>query len=539
MKFVLYGMPCAGKTTLLTAIADKLRVVNGSVWLETYSVGDFNLLSEDKKEQCRIKYTEYLESITHEHIISDGHYAFEDTVVFTEADGNIYDVFLYLYCDPKEILNRIRVSEKNQKYASLTLEAIDKWQDFELEQLRYQCHNRNKDFYVVKSVSTTANDFSEFIDAIISGFSSYKTAVSVVNQIRLWYPAPCKLSIIDGDKTFIREDSFRLCSQEFSTTIFDGNFYSGYQGYCFDKETENIAFDYEKLKNCTVNELVRQKISDESFVVLSSGITRLWTKLQQQFENPFIIASPHISADTKYYVGKILQENGYYVKAYGDSKNDLYLLNVADEGYLCLGERISRSLSKTDTSQISLIYDTAIFILEENSKDISQEVAICKSASAINGSRLAKAHFDLGYMLGSHIKQVLPSENTPVVVLERGGRFFGDGLYIAFGGCLYPYNPKSDTLPNVNGNLVIIVDSVINTGNSIMTLIFDLKNSNPNVKICIATNVIQREALSKLREYSVFAVRISDNKFVGKKQKKQSGNIGPDTADRLFNLIKD
>lgn len=529
-------MPCAGKTTLLTTIAGKLRIVNGSSWLNEYSGGKFTSLSKKEKEQCRIKYTEYIASITDEHIISDGHYYFEDNVVFTEADGNIYDVFLYLYCEPTEILNRIKSSQKNQKYATLTEDAIEAWQDFEIEGLRSECHKRNKNFYVVKSEVITATDFSDFIDAIISGFSSYHLAVNLAEQIRKWYPEPCELNIVDGDKTFINEDSFRLCSEGYISKVFDGNFYTGYQGYCFEKESANIALNYERLQSCTVNKLVWQRIAGENFVVLSAGITQIWERLQQQFKIPYVIASPHISADTKYYIGKILQDNGYYIKVYGDSKNDLYLLKEANEGYLCLGKHISRSLAKTDISQISFIYDVKTFILEDN-EDVSQEVAVCKSSSAVNGSRLALAHFELGRKLGNHLKQVLPSTNIPVIVLERGGRFFGDGLYIAFGGCLYPYNAKSDTAPIVKGNFVIIADSVINTGNSILTLITNLKKSNPNVKICIATNVIQRDALAKLSEYSVFTVRVSDNKFVGKRQKKQIGTTGPDTADRLFNLL--
>lgn len=536
MKLVLYGMPCAGKTTLLSAVTNKLRIVNGSSWLNEYSGGKFVFLSEKEKEQCRIKYTDYIAGITDEHIISDGHYSFEETVVFTEADGNIYDVFLYLYCEPTEILNRIKSSHKNQKYASLTVDAIEAWQDFEIEQLRSECHKRNKNFYVFKSEVITATDFSDFIDAIISGFSSYNLAVNLAEQIRQFYPDPCELSIVDGDKTFINEDSFKLCSEGYISKAFDGDFYTGYQGYCFEKETAGIALNYEQIQSCTVNKLVWQRIAAENFVVLSAGITQIWERLQQWFKIPYVIAKTRISADTKYYIGKILRDNGYYIKAYGDSKNDLYLLKEANEGYLCLGKRISRSLAKSDISQISLIYDIQTFILEDN-EDVSQEVAVCKSSSAVNGSRLALAHFELGRKLGNHIKQVFPNANTPVIVLERGGRFFGDGLYIAFGGCLYPYNAKSDTLPNVKGNFVIIADSVINTGNSILALITNLKKNNPNVKICIATNVIQRKTLAKLREYTVFAVRVSDNKFVGKRQKKQTGSIGPDTADRLFNLL--
>ena len=82
----------------------------------------------NEKVEWRIKYTEYLAGITDEHIISDGHYAFEDTIVFTDADGDIYDVFFYLYCEPEELLARMQVSEKNQKFTNLTVDTISAWQ---------------------------------------------------------------------------------------------------------------------------------------------------------------------------------------------------------------------------------------------------------------------------------------------------------------------------------------------------------------------------------------------------------------------------
>ncbi len=538
MKIALYGMPCAGKTTLLDALDGRIHIINGSSWLNEATKGTFSLLPEKEKTEWRIKYTEYLAGISDTDIISDGHYAFEDTVVFTNADGDIYDVFIYLYCEPEEVLSRMKASEKNQKYAHLSVDMISEWQNREIEQLRLQCHNRNKDFYVIRSETVTKVDFTDFIDAILSGFSSYQIAIDLVDKIRGWFPTPCELSIVDGDKTFINEDSFRLCSHGFTTTVFDGDFYTGYQSYCFEKETSLLSFQFDNLQKCTLNEQVWSRIRNEQYVVLSAGITSLWEKLAKQMNIPYILASPLISADSKYYVAKHLRNLGYKIKGYGDSKNDLYLLKEADEGYLCLGTRISRSLANVDAFGLHILCDATPFVLSNESEEsVARDIAICKSSSGINGSRLAQAHFNLGFQLGCCIRRVLPNKNIPVLVLERGGRFFGDGLYIGFGGRFYPYDPKKDDLPKFKSNLVLIVDSVINTGESILMLIEKLRLNNPTVQVCLATNVIQTDALPKFNEYPVFTIRVSDNKFVGKRQKKQFGNTGPDTADRLFNLL--
>lgn len=145
---------------------------------------------------------------------------------------------------------------------------------------------------------------------------------------------------------------------------------------------------------------------------------------------------------------------------------------------------------------------------------------------------------DLATKIGRHIAAVFPEKNTSILVLERGGRFFGDGVYMGVGGIFYSMNPKQDDAPVINTERVVIVDSVINTGKSIMRIIDELKNHNPGIDVIIAANVIQNEAVELFKDYLVFATRLSKNSFVGVNQSKQTGKTGPDTADRLFNLIK-
>ena len=115
--------------------------------------------------------------------------------------------------------------------------------------------------------------------------------------------------------------------------------------------------------------------------------------------------------------------------------------------------------------------------------------------------------------------------------------FFGDGVYTGFGGTFYSYNPKTDALPDIQQGLAVIVDSVINTGKSVLDMIDKLKKKNPEIEIVIVSNVIQNDAVDLLQGYKVFAVRTSANSFVGSRQSTQKSGKGPDTADRLFNYI--
>lgn len=532
IKFVLYGLPCAGKTTLLNGL--DIKVINGSAELNSLSSGRFSELDENKKNRVRVQYAERLSKMTGT-LISDGHYAFPDKVVFTEADAKAYDVFLYLYCDPEIIRERLCNSEKNARFSDISAENIGKWQRYEIEELRRECHKRNKDFYVVNGISS--DEVGSFIQNIENGFSSFRLAEEIVDQIKSVYPEPCNICIYDGDKTVIKQDSFRVCSSNYITHAFDGDFYTGFQSMEFDSEIRSLQYDFEKIDSIEPNERIYNEIINKNYFVISSGIGVLWERLSKKLGLKNVIADTLISADTKYFIVKLLQEDGYTVTAYGDSKNDLYMLKQADNSYLNIGERISHSLANEDTSGINLIYDRAPYILNKERSDLAEFISVCKSNSGINGARLANAHFTLGQAIGEKIAAFLPNKNTAVLVLERGGRFFGDGLYTEFGGTLYSYNPKEAELPRIPQENIIIVDSVINSGRSVLEVVEKLKSMKPNAEIFIAVNVIQNNAVDLLRDFKVFAVRTSENFFIGSRQNSQKNGKGPDTADRLFNFI--
>jgi hypothetical protein len=536
LKIALYGMPCAGKSTLMNRITDA-KVINGIQELRRISGGSFSELSEEEKHQVRIKYTEYINGLKDEVIVSDGHYSFMENVAFTKADGDLYDIFIYLYCSPETLKERYALSEKNAKFAHESVESISQWQEFEIINLRKECHKRNKDFYVVSDNEEEQNEFLGFLSLLRGGFSSYDLATDICNQIMEQFNKQNTLYIVDGDKTIITQDSYKFCCNG-KTKIFDGDFYTGYQSFLFEKELQAASIDKSKISEITVNNEVYDVVVSNNYVVLSSGIKDLWTDITEAKNLGTVYANPYISADVKYYVVKQLREHGYTVFAYGDSKIDLYMLREADKGFLYIGKRISRSLKNESLSGLVPIYDHSLVILSDEDEEVQCDIAICKSNSGISGSRLAAAHVRLGEKIGRRIAAVFPEKNTSILVLERGGRFFGDGVYMGAGGIFYSMNPKKDDAPVINTERVVIVDSVINTGKSIMKIVDEIKKHNTGIDVIIAANVIQNEAVELFEDYLVFATRLSKNSFVGVNQSKQTGKIGPDTADRLFNLIE-
>ena len=64
-----------------------------------------------------------------------------------------------------------------------------------------------------------------------------------------------------------------------------------------------------------------------------------------------------MSAETKFFITKKLQEAGKTVIAYGDGMNDYFMLKQADEGYLVVKQdkTISRSLKGRDVEGLTIV----------------------------------------------------------------------------------------------------------------------------------------------------------------------------------------
>lgn len=159
-------------------------------------------------------------------------------------------------------------------------------------------------------------------------------------------------------------------------------------------------------------------------------------------------------------------------------------------------------------------------------KEIEHLIAITKSDSGVSGPELVKAHIALGEALGNEMKSFFDKDTT-IVAMLRGGFFFAEGIYFSMGCRFQTYDPKHEEFKRPMTKNVIIVDSVINTGKSVLRIL----DEDMSVACC----VINEHAL-KLFD-NLYTVRVSKNSYVGSRVSKQTGKIGPDTTMRLFNQI--
>ncbi len=350
MRIALYGMPTAGKTHILNQI-DFIEVISGSKMLRVYDP-DFDSRNKEGREQDRKAIARLL--LDKENFIMDGHYAFGNEIAFTEDDGNLYDVFLYLYISPDILKSRMEFSEKNKQYLEYD---IANWQQSEIEGLREYCHKNNKDFYVIDNPpSDCFGDVSvviSFIKSITDGFSCVTYAKRCADSIIKQSDSEI-INLYDGDKTLTIEDSSNIAF-DYTTNIYDGNFYTGFQSW--KQRREFAEYNIDELGNVPVhyNDSIKATITKDSFI-LTSGHERIWDYLAKKLGIEFFCGE-EMAADTKYFITKFLQEAGKSVVAYGDGMNDYYMLKKADRGYLVLKSdgSISKSLKGRDTEGLNIV----------------------------------------------------------------------------------------------------------------------------------------------------------------------------------------
>ncbi len=350
MRIGLYGMPTAGKTHILDQI-DFIEVVVGSKLLREYDP-DFDTRDEAGRERDRKAVAQLM--MEKETFIMDGHYAFGDETAFTEDDGKMYDVYLYLYVSPDVLKERMAASEKNRKYLKYD---VAEWQSTEIVELRKYCQDNGKDFYVFDNPPDNCfEDVSgiiEFIRGIVKGYSCAAYAKECAEHI-LKKSKSDTIVLLDGDKTLIVEDSSGTVFG-YKTHLYDGNFYTGYQAWKQNEEFKQYSFDDLTEMPVHFNETVKSAITEDTFI-LTSGHERIWRFIAEQLGLDYFYGT-QMSAETKLFITKHLQDAGKRVTAYGDGMNDYFMLKQADEGYL-IAKRdgsISRSLKGRDTEGLIIV----------------------------------------------------------------------------------------------------------------------------------------------------------------------------------------
>ena len=143
----------------------------------------------------------------------------------------------------------------------------------------------------------------------------------------------------------------------------------------------------------------------------------------------------------------------------------------------------------------------------------------------------------LGHQTGGY--QLFHEQQTTIVALMRGGEPMAFGVSDAFPLAMFVHASDTDDikLHHLQGQLtVILVDSVVNTGKTIVEFVQHVRKLHATIRIVVVAGVVQaqcvsggslNQTLARHAKLHLVALRLSDTKFTG------SGTT--DTGNRLFN----
>lgn len=143
----------------------------------------------------------------------------------------------------------------------------------------------------------------------------------------------------------------------------------------------------------------------------------------------------------------------------------------------------------------------------------------------------------LGHQTGGY--RLFHEQQTTIVALMRGGEPMAFGVNDAFPLAMFVHASDVDDikLHHLQGQLtVILVDSVVNTGKTIVEFVQHVRRLHATIRIVIVAGVVQaqcvsggslNQTLARYPKLQLIALRLSDTKFTG------SGTT--DTGNRLFN----
>lgn len=203
-------------------------------------------------------------------------------------------------------------------------------------------------------------------------------------------------------------------------------------------------------------------------------------------------------------------------------------------------------------------------VLHATERNAARLLATPMRDSAVAGPHLREAHRQAGqYLARKFVADIIGLQLTPVqhvlgrqtygyrlkceskttiVALMRGGEPMASGVNDIFPLAMFVHAKDADDLKfhHLDGQLtLILVDSVVNTGKTIVEFIEHIRKLHATIRIVVVSGVVQAKCVSgdsggtltsnlaHFPSLHIVALRLSETSFVGSRQ--------TDTGNRLFN----
>ncbi|KPM46483.1 hypothetical protein AK830_g227 [Neonectria ditissima] len=395
----LYGVPGSGKSFLLNRLKEKLgqnafEFYEGSKVIDSIVPGGltgFGKLSDHEKLQFRQQAIQQIgtKSLSSGKVaVVAGHFMFWSEhasagwPVYTASDLDTFTYILYLDV-PAETVAKRRRDDTERMRPAISVQHVRKWQEAEKTGLRQLCRQHG----ILFSLVSPRLDMIEKVSALIRDFQSYSKELNlfrveaqldgVVPSGRRWET----VLVLDGDKTLTESDTGTLFWQAASKSQsrHDGEcplsalFGSplGYSERAFRQATllyEEASEDdgFEALCETVASAVTMHPefvsllrlISDHDHIgalVVTCGLRRVWEMILDKLgfaERIKVIGNGRIAdgmivtaAVKAAIVTRLQASHQTRVWAFGDSPNDLLMLEQADEAVVIVGDQASRSRS--------------------------------------------------------------------------------------------------------------------------------------------------------------------------------------------------
>lgn len=647
----LYGISGCGKSYLVdklkAELAHQFDFYDGSAVLNEVMayVGGLQALKEMRPNVQNAWRTKAIERIvetsrrTGKPALVTGHFTLWDEGgipynIDTKADWEAYTHIIYLHVDPMVVKQR-RSGDVSKTRRDDSVKHLEQWQAQERYELRDLCYQKRVLFTtIVERESTSKGHVIERLKMLLSDFqhSNEKTNLAAIDTALDFVISRPKdkletMLVLDADKTLGPQDAGSLLWRCTSTRqrmpesplrrIFKLQNYSYASFHQATLLYEELSDDFDYMCMLVA---VRITLYPEmaallaqvarkphiGAVVVTCGLRRVWelvlrisglTHVQVigcgRVRNGYIVTDK-----VKGQIVDKLKDKDMRVVAFGDSIVDEAMLTKADDAYVIVGGRATRSKSMEDTllsmvkkgfSGRQILFpptgqprlDTqrlpVVKLDEAQLRKILKPRCIhaTQKASAkllmtatrndhVWGHDLRKAHEEVGYYLANEfLGEILGLDTYPIphvtgsstdgyricdegktliIPLMRGGEPMAFGVSKALKLATFVH---SHTFSDINEGhfdgkkTIILVDSVVNSGKSIMEYLEPLRKRDPQVKVVVVAGVVQAQAmhsgedgsfgqsLRKDSNLTLVALRKSENKYTGK------GTT--DTGHRLFN----
>ncbi|KAJ6466042.1 uracil phosphoribosyltransferase-domain-containing protein [Mycena vitilis] len=396
----LYGVPGCGKSYLLDRLKADTELgqhdfafYEGSAVIDELAPGGleaFKCMDEQKKKTWRETAIAQIadECTTSGKIgLVAGHLIFwEDESkktgeqVWTGRDAAVYTHIFYLTVPPEVVVAR-RANDRRRQRSVLSRDHIRRWQEKEQEQLRHVCLENKIIFTVAPAITGVVSALTRNIQSQTEAHnrSCAKSRLDeVVSGFRALNLRRSTLLVLDGDKTFIAEDTGKLFWQIVAgdTGLAKDDplklLFSSPFGYSYNAFLQ-AALLYEAVDQAKFEDYCEEVASAATIrpeflsllekaaeqrvgaIIITCGVRLIWEKILERAglsRTVKIIGGGRISDQLvvtarakRDLISRLRDVHGIYACAFGDSRLDIPMLKEAEKAVIVVGEEHTRSRS--------------------------------------------------------------------------------------------------------------------------------------------------------------------------------------------------